>query len=559
MKISRRLTLGFGLNLVFLAVVGGLGLYETSHIAAINNHLIAVDARLANDSQRLRVDINTMRRFEKDAFLNIADEKAVRDYEAQWQEVRDHTRHLLEEMNRLETTPEGLGNLAGITKSLADYDTGFKGVLARIHAGKLTTPKAANEAIMPIKVSIHGAEDAINLGTARKDQALARMDQEVQDTIRTVKLVMVSSLLLALVVSGLLVAGLLHSIRKPLEAIEILVVDIGQGEGDLSRRLSYRGKDELGSICGGFNLFMQHLNRIIGMVAEVTAELYVQADSIAGAVSLQSASSAELSSSVAEIASTMEELSSSASQVAQHSHGVVARADETLSETRIGAGEVDNLTTKINDISEDIQANLVAIAELGNKSKEINKIMAIINNIASQTKLIAFNAALEAASAGETGKRFGVVALEIRRLADNVVESTAEIEGRITEILDTVNRLVMASEKTTGRIVEGQEYARHTVHVLNSVVEKVEESTDAARQISLSTQQQQIASNQVVLAIKDIVQGARHSTEAIRKMNLVTGEVSKLAGELKALVTTFKLDAPSPAPASGAAPAPEQG
>jgi len=223
----------------------------------------------------------------------------------------------------------------------------------------------------------------------------------------------------------------------------------------------------------------------------------------------------------------------------------VARADETLAETRIGAGEVENLTARINDISEDLQANLVAIVELGSKSKEINKIMAIINNIASQTKLIAFNAALEAASAGEAGKRFGVVALEIRRLADNVVESTAEIEGRITEILDTVNRLVMSSEKTTGRIMEGQEHARHTVHVLNNVLEKVEESTDAARQISLSTQQQQIASNQVVLAIKDIVQGARHSTEAIKKMNSVTGEVSKLAGNLKALVTTFKLDAPA--------------
>ena len=566
MKISKRLTLGFGLNLAFLMVVGGMGLYETSHIAAINNHLIEVDAKLANDSQRLRVDINTMRRFEKDSFLNIANEAEVRNYQNQWQEVRDHASQLVAEMNKLETAPESLGTLAGISRSFADYDTGFKNVLARVHEGRITTPKAANEAIEPIKVIIHGAEEAINLSTTKKEQALAKVNQDVQDTIRAVKVLMVSTLALALVISVALVAGLLRSIRKPLESIEILVVDIGQGEGDLSRRLGYRGKDELGSICTGFNLFMQHLNRIIGMVAEVTAELYVQADGIAVAVSMQSGSSAELSSSVAEIASTMEELSSSASQVAQHSHGVVTRADETLAETRIGAGEVENLTAKINDISQDIQANLVAIVDLGTKSKEINKIMTIINNIASQTKLIAFNAALEAASAGETGKRFGVVALEIRRLADNVVESTAEIEGRIAEIQETVNRLVLSSEKTNGRIMEGQEYARHTVNVLNSVVEKVEESTDAARQISLSTQQQQIASNQVVLAIKDIVQGARHSTEAIRKMNSVTGEVSKLAGELQALVTTFKLDTPAaaaaPALASAAlpgAPAPAQG
>jgi len=545
MKISKRLTLGFGLNLFFLVLVGGLGLYETNHVAAINNHLIEVDARLSNDAQRLRANINTMRRFEKDAFLNIGDAAKVRDYQSQWQEVRDRTQQILAEMNKLETAPDGLGALAGISRSIADYDTGFKGVLERIHEGKLTSPKAANEAIGPLKPIIHGAEDAITNSTLKKDQTLVRVNLDVRETIGTVKTVMVTSLLLALAISGVLVYRLLHSIKRPLEAIEILVLDIGQGEGDLSRRLNYRGKDELGSICSGFNLFMQHLNRIIGMVAEVTADLYLQSDSIGAAVALQSGSSAELSSSVAEIASTMEELSSSASQVAQHSHGVVARADETLAETRIGAGEVENLTARINDISEDLQANLVAIVELGSKSKEINKIMAIINNIASQTKLIAFNAALEAASAGEAGKRFGVVALEIRRLADNVVESTAEIEGRITEILDTVNRLVMSSEKTTGRIMEGQDHARHTVHVLNNVLEKVEESTDAARQISLSTQQQQIASNQVVLAIKDIVQGARHSNEAIKKMNSVTSEVSRLAGNLKTLVTTFKPDAPA--------------
>ena len=546
MKISKRLTIGFGLNLLVLVLVGGLGLYQTSHVAAINNHLVEVDAKLSNDGQRMRTDIFAMRRWEKDAFLKVKEKDRVKAFQTQWQVVRNHTRQLQEEMDRLDPTPDGIASRAAISKSLTDYATGFEGVVARILDDQITSPQAANEAVLPFKTAIYDADAAIASSALKQDENLARVSREVQDKVRTVKTIMVTSLLLALVISAILIFRLLHSIRRPLEAIEALVVDIGQGEGDLSRRLTYRGEDELGSICRGFNLFVQHLNRIIGMVAEVTAELYIQADRITGAVSVQSGASAELSSSVAEIASTMEELSSSASQVAQHCHGVVARTDETLTETRAGASEVENLTARINDISGDIQGNLASIVELGRKSKEINKIMAIINTIASQTRLIAFNAALEAASAGEAGKRFGVVALEIRRLADNVVESTGEIEGRISEILDTVERLVIASEKTSGSIQEGQGHARHTVNVLNSVLEKVEESTDAARQISLSTQQQQIASKQVVLAIKDIVQGARQSTEANKKMNLVTDEISKLAGNLKALVMTFKLDPSSP-------------
>jgi methyl-accepting chemotaxis protein len=237
----------------------------------------------------------------------------------------------------------------------------------------------------------------------------------------------------------------------------------------------------------------------------------------------------------------MAEFSSTASQIAQHSQSVVGRADKTLDDTKVGAAEVENLNFKIIDISNNIHENLNEIVELGRKSKEINKIMEIINNIANQTKLIAFNAALEAASAGEAGKRFGVVAVEIRRLADSVVESTTEIEGKIAEILDSVNRLVMSSEKSSQLIQEGQEYASHTVLMLIESVDGVEETANAARQISLSTQQQQIASGQVVLALKDIEQGVRFTSESIHKANSVTEDLSGLSEQLRKLIRTLQI------------------
>jgi methyl-accepting chemotaxis protein len=282
------------------------------------------------------------------------------------------------------------------------------------------------------------------------------------------------------------------------------------------------------------------LEPIIGKFSGITEKIHSHAEAIALTMDQQSGFSTQLSSSVVEISSTMEEFSSTASQIAQHSQSVVERADKTLDDTKIGAAEVENLNFKINDISDNIQANLSEIVELGRKSKEINKVMEIINNIANQTKLIAFNAALEAASAGESGKRFGVVAVEIRRLADSVVESTSEIEGKITEILDSVNRLVMSSEKSFQLIQEGQEYASHTVSMLIESVDGVDETASAARQISLSTQQQQIASSQVVLALKDIDQGVRFATGSIHKTNSATDELLGLSEQLKTLVQTFK-------------------
>lgn len=283
-------------------------------------------------------------------------------------------------------------------------------------------------------------------------------------------------------------------------------------------------------------LVRRTLSPIIGEVSGITDRIHHHAGAIAVSLDQQSGFANQLSSSVVEISSTMEEFSSTAVQIAQHSQSVVERADKTLEDSKNGAAEVENLTFKVNDISQNIQANLGEIVELGKKSKEITKVMEIINNIANQTKLIAFNAALEAASAGEAGKRFGVVAVEIRRLADSVVESTAEIEGKITEILDSVNRLVMSSEKSSQLIQEGQEYASHTVMMLIESVDGVEETTDAARQISLSTQQQQIASSQVVVALKEIEQGVRFSSNSVHEAGSVTRDLAVLAEQLRGVV-----------------------
>ncbi|MHB8122920.1 MAG: methyl-accepting chemotaxis protein [Desulfuromonadaceae bacterium] len=323
--------------------------------------------------------------------------------------------------------------------------------------------------------------------------------------------------------------------------VSVKEVSVKVADGDLTAEAPVFSQDELGDMARMFNSMTGSLRHIIITLSDVAGGVHSCAGKLSESVDQQSTFSTQLSSSVVEISSTMEEFSSTASQIAQHSQSVVERADKSLEDSKLGAAEVENLSFKVNDLSQNLSENLNEIVQLGRKSKEINKVMEIINNIANQTKLIAFNAALEAASAGEAGKRFGVVAVEIRRLADNVVESTSDIEVKITEILDSVNRLVMSSEKSFQLIQEGQEYAAHTVAMLIESVDGIEETTDAARQISLSTQQQQIASSQVVLALKDIEQGVRFATDSINQTTNVTDELLELSETMSKLVLTFKL------------------
>ena len=353
------------------------------------------------------------------------------------------------------------------------------------------------------------------------------------------------SIFIALLVGGvfvlisiLLVGRLLSPLKAMVEKLRRIPDDESRVT-DLGMRLDEGSMDEIGLVAGEFNALLEKMRQIIAQVADATGEINSFAGTISTAVHHQASFTSQLSSSVSEISSTMEEFTSTATEIARHSQEVVDIADTTHHNTREGAAQVETLTAKMGEISRDNQIAIQEIVELGRKSKEITKIMGIINTIANQTKLIAFNAALEAASAGEAGRRFGVVAQEIRRLADNVFESTGEIEGRITEILDTVNRLVVASEKSSGGIRDGLDYSTQTSGLLRELVSGAESTTEAARQISFSTQQQQTASSQVVIALRDIEEGVRFSSTSIQQTSEISRNLTVMAVELRKLVRRF--------------------
>ncbi|MYL85064.1 HAMP domain-containing protein [Desulfovibrio aerotolerans] len=312
-------------------------------------------------------------------------------------------------------------------------------------------------------------------------------------------------------------------------------------KGDLSVDIPLEGSDEIAALASAMREMRRKLHDLAAEVSTNAAEVYAAAQEIAGAVEGQAATSSEMSSSVAEITSTMEELSASSTQIAEHSKSVVDIASQTLESSKVGSQAMQTMLERMNDIQTDNQRNLQEIVELGVKSKQIGKVMEIINAVADQTKLIAFNAALEASSAGDAGKRFSVVASEIRRLADSVTDSTRDIETKINEIQDSINRLVITSEKGGAVIAAGTAASANTSERLATIVTAASHTTSAAQQISLSTKQQQIASSQVVVALREIVIASSHTEQSIIRISQVSKEMSALSAQLDALVRQFKL------------------
>jgi methyl-accepting chemotaxis protein len=310
-------------------------------------------------------------------------------------------------------------------------------------------------------------------------------------------------------------------------------------EGDLTIVVEH--SDNESDIYAAISAMLHSLKRVVDTVKSNSESIAIASSKLSAAVEQQASITSEQSAAIAEITSTMEELSASSSQIAEHAKSVVDIATQTWENTKKGARSVETVLMKMSEINNDNQNSIAEIVALGKKSKEISKIMEIINTIADQTKLIAFNAALEAASAGEAGKRFGVVAVEIRRLADSVMESTGEIEGKINEIQEAISRLVIASEKGAKGIQEGIEYSNETALILSDIVGAAQNTTDAAKQISLSTQQQKTASNQVLTALREIVTASGQTTDAINQISNTCVEMAKMSFDMKEAVDGFKI------------------
>lgn len=359
---------------------------------------------------------------------------------------------------------------------------------------------------------------------------------------------MLNSSLMTALLLGLLamLGGALLSIviaKQMTKRIQDLVVGVNRvAQGDLSVEITVVGNDEIAELAKATRDMREKLHALATQVRHNAILVLSAAQEITGAVEGQAATSSEMSSSVAEITSTMEELSASSTQIADYSKSVVLQAKQTLDGSRSGSESMQSVLERMRDIRANNQENLKEILDLGTKSKQISKVMEIIYAVADQTKLIAFNAALEASSAGEAGKRFSVVAGEIRRLADSVTESTEEIEGKISEIQGAISRLVLSTEKGDIGVENGLAATVATAERLDIIVEAAQQTSTAAQQISLSTQQQKTASGQVVVALREIVTASTHTAQSITRISQVSREMSTLSTQLNDATSQFKVE-----------------
>jgi methyl-accepting chemotaxis protein len=280
-------------------------------------------------------------------------------------------------------------------------------------------------------------------------------------------------------------------------------------------------------------VLVRGLTRQIGSAVQ-----HVQSSSseLQTAANQQVAGAREQSAAMNEITRTINALLATSRQIAESAQRVVNIAEDTASTARAGEQTVGKTGDSIALIKRQVDLIVTHMLDLGKKSQQIGGILELINELAEQTNILAINATIEAAGAGEAGRRFAVVAEEIRKLADRVAGSTKEIRGLIDEIRGAVNTTVMTTEGGSKAVDSGTRQFADLAEALQQIVGSVATTTAAAREIELSTRQQASAVEQVIAAISNVAQATRE-TEASASQTLQTAsELSGLSTELIRLV-----------------------
>jgi CHASE3 domain sensor protein len=264
-------------------------------------------------------------------------------------------------------------------------------------------------------------------------------------------------------------------------------------------------------------------------VQSSTAELQASANQ-------QATAAKEQASATNETTTTIKELVATARQIAESAQRVSQIADRTSSAAQSGDQTIQRAQEALSGIKRQVDLIVNHMLDLGNKSQQIGGILEIINELSEQTNILAINATIEAAGAGEVGKRFAVVADEIRKLADRVGGSTKDIRALIDEIRSAVNTTVMATEQGTKAVDAGARQVGEVAVAFTQIVSMVDTTTEAAREIELSTKQQTTAVEQVNVAMLNVAQAAKETESTSGQTLQTASQLATLSKDLTRLI-----------------------
>ncbi|MGB1237720.1 MAG: methyl-accepting chemotaxis protein [Pseudomonadales bacterium] len=346
-------------------------------------------------------------------------------------------------------------------------------------------------------------------------------------------------LVAAVLALGILIFMSIKAIFNPLDRVVKAMFDISQGDGKISSRLAVDGKDELSELARGFNLFVEDIEKVVtnvsgsaASISQASNELSLTATDTDNAISEQKDSINQVSAAINELLTTIQ-------GVAEQAGDAASAVQNSNSEAAQGRRKVEQMSSSIDNLTREIQSVADAIQKVENDSNTIGTVLDVIRGIADQTNLLALNAAIEAARAGEQGRGFAVVADEVRSLAQRTQSSTTEIQNMVESLQSGAAQAVSMMQTSKTKALECVDQANETGNVIGNISSSISSINEMNNHIATTSTQQSSVVEEINHNIIDILDKTQRIAEASQKTANSSEQSRTLSNQLSAVVGEF--------------------
>jgi methyl-accepting chemotaxis protein len=355
----------------------------------------------------------------------------------------------------------------------------------------------------------------------------------------------IASILLTLLILALSIGTNWFIIRRlfsPLNKMHDVML-IAEQEGDLTQRLTYLKKNEVGEMCISFNSLLERLSGIISLIAQSAESVAAAASQVFSSSEMMATNAEEVAAQAATVAVASEQMAATANEVASNCSLAAQSSQRANDSAESGSQVVESTMSAINRISGGVKETAKNIETLGNRSEEIGAIVETIEEIADQTNLLALNAAIEAARAGEQGRGFAVVADEVRALAERTSQATKEISKTIKFIQVETQSAVSLMQEEVQEADRGTIEAGKSGEALKDILDQIQSVTMQVNQIATAAEQQTATTGEITSNIQQITDVVHETARGAHESATAAEQLTKMARELQQMVRQFRVSA----------------
>ena len=534
-----KLVLGFGLMVLFLAAVIGTAYTTITAIEESQKRLYSEDFANAVDLMALRMNQNGIRA----AQLTMMSMTRRSDQEAWHQDLKDRVKELDEIMQRLFEPGRNDPMLLRRLEELQATRNAFKQtrdteVIPLIYEGKV---EEAKKLVLGIQGERYRKmrDIATQLGAEARERAktaLIQSEQRARDAVR----IFVTIGAIALLLGVMMTAFLNRIIANPLRDISGMAERVASGDLTVNVQFDHRA-DEVGILAQTFNRMVENLRQVTGEIRDGVNVLGASASEILATTTQVASGAAETAAAVGETTTSVEEVKQTAQLSSQKARYVSESAQKAAQVSQGGKKAVEESIEGMTRIRERMESIADSIVRLSEQSQAIGEIIATVNDLAEQSNLLAVNAAIEAAKAGEAGKGFAVVAQEVKSLAEQSRQATAQVRAILSDIQKATSAAVMATEQGTKAVEAGVKQSTEAGHAIRVLGESVAGAAQAATQIAASSQQQVIGMDQVAVAMENIKQASMQNVTGTKQAETAAQNLHELGLRLKQLAGQYQV------------------